>query len=355
MTALGLALALAAVVVLTGVAANFERAFLAIYESREIDLIVVRAGIGNQLSSTLDESLAERLRTIEGVAAVDRSLMDTFSFEEANLAAVLANGWESGGLLTESLRVIEGRMLKPGDTNAVLLGRVLALNLDKNANEQLDIFGQPFDVVGVFESDSLFENGGLVMPLETLQRMMGREGQVTGFVIRSEERGARAIDALRRRIEAEIGGVAATPARDYVQSDIQIRLAKSMSWVTTAVALALGSLGMLNTMMMAVFERTREIGVLRALGWRRSRVMRLIVGEALILGGLGSLIGLFLGALGTVALSRVPTARGFIAPNLPLGSVVLALLLGLLLSFLGGLYPAARAARLDPTEALRSE
>src|SRR6185312_9185987 len=102
-------------------------------------------------------------------------------------------------------------------------------------------------------------------------------------------------------IEARLPSVAAVPARDYVQGDIQIRLSKTMAWATSLVALVLGSVGVLNTMMMAVFERTGEIGVLRALGWRRVRVLSLIMGESLTLGLAGSLLGVLLGFAGVRA------------------------------------------------------
>jgi putative ABC transport system permease protein len=209
--------------------------------------------------------------------------------------------------------------------------------------------------VGIFESESLFENGALIMPLAALQKMMGREGQVTGFLITAASSSSEFLNDLRRRIEAAIPGTAATPARDYVVADTQIRLAKAMAWVTAAVSLILGAVGMLNTMLMSIFERTREIGLLRAVGWRRRRVLALVLGEALVIALAGTLLGGVLAALGLRALTLFPTARGFIDPNLPPEVLVIALLMGVGLSLLGGLYPAARAAALDPTEALRYE
>jgi putative ABC transport system permease protein len=355
LTILGLGIAIAAVVALLGIAWGFERSFLKIYEAKGVDLVVVRAGVSDRLASNLDASIGDRLRKIAGVRAVAGSLMDVVSFEEANLVSVLVSGWEPGSILFRGIRILSGRALEPGDRRAALLGRVLALNLGKKAGDPIRVAGEPFHVVGVFESDSLFENGGLIIPLAELQKMMGREGYLSGFVVAADEPDRRSVERLRARIETEVPGVAAVPARDFVEGDIQIRLAKAMAWATSVVAMILGSVGVLNTMMMSVFERTVEIGILRALGWRRWRVLALILGEAVTLGGTGALAGLALGYAGVQALALSPSASVFVTPNLPPEVLAAALVVGVSLSLLGGLYPALRGAALDPTEALRHE
>jgi putative ABC transport system permease protein len=234
-----------------------------------------------------------------------------------------------------------------------MLGRVLALNPGKKVGQTASIAGEPFRVVGIYESASLFESGGLVVPLRELQRMMGRQGSVTGFVVVARPD----LDprALGRAIEAKVRGTAAVPARDYVRGNVQIRLARAMAGATIAVALALGSIGLLNTMAMAVSERTGEIGLLRALGWRRTRIIALLMGEAAALGLLGVVVGSGLAVIGMRALMLSPTSRGFIDPALPPAAFAIALAMGALLGMLGGLYPAIRASRLEPTEALRHE
>ena len=355
LTTVGLAVAISAVLILVGISWNFQQSFMAIYQTKGIDLVVVRAGSSTQLSSSLDSRMADRLRKIEGVAEVSPSLVDTVSFEDKNLVAVLVNGWMPASNLFRGVRIIEGRGIREGDQNVVMLGRVVAITLEKKAAEPLQIAGVPFQVIGIFESDSWFENGGIVMPLETLQKMMGKEGQVTGFLVHSASPDPKFINELRQRIEKTISGVAATPARDHVQSDTQIRLAKAMAWTTAAVALVLGSVGMLNTMLMSIFERTREIGILRAVGWRRRRVLQLVLGEALVIALMGTALGMLLAMAGLRAITSAPTARGFINPNLPPEVLLIALAMGIGLSLLGGLYPAVRAASLEPTEALRYE
>jgi putative ABC transport system permease protein len=353
LTVLGVGVGIAAVVILTGISWGFERSMAAIYRSRGIDLVVVRAGLSDQLSSNLDERLGETIRAAPGVEAVAPSLMDAVSFEEANLASVLADGWEPGGLLIRGLRLVDGRALEPGDTRSAMLGRILAMNLGKKVGDPVSIAGEPFRVVGIYESDSLFENGGLVVPLRELQRMMGRQGMVTGFVVVAKP--DTDVKALGKAIESKIAGVAAVPAHDYVQGNVQIRLARSMAGATIGVALVLGSIGLLNTMAMAVFERTGEIGLLRALGWRRRRIVALLMGEAAALGLLGVVAGSVLALVGIRAVLLSPTSRGFIDPHLPPAAFAIGLGMGICLAVLGGLYPAIRASRLEPTEALRHE
>jgi putative ABC transport system permease protein len=183
--------------------------------------------------------------------------------------------------------------------------------------------------------------------------MMGRQGMVTGFVVVAKPD----VDprALGKAIESSVPGVAAIPARDYVQSNIQLRLARAMAGATIGVALVLGSIGLLNTMAMAVFERTAEIGLLRALGWRRKRIIALLMGEAATLGLLGVAAGSVLAVIGMRAMMLSPTSRSFIDPVLPWSAFAIGLGMGVLLGVLGGLYPAIRASRLDPIEALRHD
>ncbi len=355
LTVLGLSVGIAAVMMLTGIAWGFERSFLSIFRAKGIDIVIVRAGISNQLSSNLDAHLIGKIRGVGGVADVVPSLADTVSFEDRNLVSVLANGWEGGSRLFRGIRLLEGRSLRQGDGRVVMLGRVLRLNLDKGVGDKISIAGEAFRVVGIFESDSLFENGGLIVPLGELQRMMGREGQVTGFVVAAKSSARADVEALGRRIEREVAGVAAVPARDYIQGDIQIRMSKMMARATTAVAMVLGSIGLLNTMVMAVFERTGEVGLLRALGWKRRRVLALILGEALVLGLLGALLGTVLAYAGVHGLLMFPSARSFVDPDFPPAVLGIGLAMGVGLSLLGGVYPALRAASLDPTEALRHD
>jgi putative ABC transport system permease protein len=121
------------------------------------------------------------------------------------------------------------------------------------------------------------------------------------------------------------------------------------------MALVVGGLGMMNTMVMSVFERTREIGVLRALGWRQWRVLWMILRESVVLtllgGAVGSLVGIFFGLL----LNALPSVQGWMQLEYNAGLFAQALVTALGLGVVGGIYPAWWASNLRPVEALRYE
>lgn len=363
LTVLGVAVAVAAFTSLHGIADGFERSLLNVYERRGVDLIVVRAGAKERLTSALPEALADRLAALPGVRKVSASLIDVGTFEEQQLIGVLVQGWPLDSLLFNELRFREGRPIQAGDRRAAMIGSVLARNLGKNLGDPIELLGEEFRIIGIFESFSIYENGSAIMPLLELQEIMGRPGQVTAFMIILEsvpEQSALAAD-VRRRIEElrSASGqplrLAALPATDFVSSTFQIRLAQAMAWVTTTIALVIGAIGILNTMLMSLYERTREIGLLRALGWRKARVMRMVLYEAVFISLLGAALGVNGGALLARGLSAAPEVSGFIEGTIAGPVMAKALLIALAIGLLGGAYPAYRAARLLPSVALRHE
>jgi putative ABC transport system permease protein len=364
LTILGIAVAIGTVVTLRGVSHGFEQSFRANFEHRRIDLVVVAAGIPDQLGSNLDEEIGPRIERIAGVRRVSSGLLELAEIERSDsVISILVNGWRPGGAQFDELEIVAGRAIRPEDSRAIMLGVTLAENLGKGAGDTVTMQKKQFDVVGVYRSFDIFENGGAVVPLATLQRLMFRAGRVTGFTVELEptEDKKTLADAVRRRIEALVDaegkpcGITAQPTRDYVSGTIYIRMAKGMAWITSGIALIVGSIGILNTMIMAVMERTKEIGILQALGWVRARVLGLVLGEALLLSLAGAAVGIGAAMLVLRWLAGVPQTSGFVSGGLSPVVIAEGLGLTLLMSLIGGVGPAYRASRLQPTEALRHE
>jgi len=364
LTILGVAVAIATVVTLRGVSYGFERSFRANFERRGIDLIVVAAGIPDQLRSDLNQDIGPRIEQIDGVRQVSAGLLELVDIDrDDSVMSIMVNGWRPGGAQFDELEIVSGRAIRPDDSRAIMLGVTLAENLHKGVGDTVTMQRESFNVVGVYRSFDIFENGGAVVPLAALQDLMARPRSVTGFTVElkpTENKEALA-KVVRQRIEALADaqgkpyGISAQPTRDYVNGTIYIRMANGMAWVTSGIALIIGSISILNTMIMAVMERTKEIGILRAVGWVRGRVLSMVLGEALLLSSTGAAIGIGVALLVVRWLAGVPQTSGFI--NGRLSPVVIAEGLGLtlLMALIGGVGPAYRAAEMQPTEAIRHE
>ena len=355
LTVTGLAVAVAAMVALVGVATGFERSFLEYYTQRGVDFVVQRSGPGTEpLNDSLPQQLGERLASVPGVKQVDGRLVDAISFEKSNIIGVIINGWLVDSPLFDRLKIRQGRRLLSAESRAAMVGRVLAAILDKQVGDEIEIYAEPFKIVGIYESPTVFENGGVVVPLEELQRVMHRPNEVTGFSIIAQHPIDEAeLARVQQRIEGLQPNLKVTRAVDFVHNLNQIRLCRAVAWLSSSIALIIGVIGMLNTMIMSVFERIHEIGLLRAIGWRNSRIVRMVIGESILLSVGGAILGSCVGLALVKILSHLPNAAGLIAGTVDLPVIAQAFLLALTMGVIGALYPAIWSARLLPTEALR--
>lgn len=357
LTLCALSTAVAAVVALVGIANGFTRSFAAMYEGHGVDLVVSRKGAADRLSSEMAQSAADAITNVGGVQDTAGLLLETLSLEEAGVYGIPTMGIQPDACLLQQYRVQEGRGFRPADRKAVLLGVQLALRLERGVGSQIVLFEEEvFEVVGVFESYSAWENSSMVMPLSELQRLTGRPSQITyvNVILEppvSSERVARVAEA----IETMDNRLLALPTEDFVETDTRMRLASGMAWMTSSIALLIGCIGLFNTMMTSVYERTREIGVLRAIGWRQSRVVRMVLAEAGLLSIAAAIIGSVAGVVLTWGMSRAPLVAGAISPAVGWDVIAQGMGIAVVIGLLGAAYPAYHAARLVPTEALRHE
>jgi len=356
LTATAVAIAVGSVVSLVGIANGFKDSFMDFYQSADVDMVVTRSGSQRRLTSTLDESLSERIRVLPGVREVVPGLADVVSFSEANLFVVPVSGLLPETHVFEHFHVTDGRPLLKSDLKTVMLGIDLSETLNKPVGSVLEVVeSEPFTVVGVFESSNVFENGSIVMPLSDLQVLMGRDGQISGVSISLEEPGnPNVVQTLTDQIMALESGLSVRTTREHVESLTEIQMAIAVAWLTSTVAIIIGTLGTLNTMFMSIQERIKEIGILRALGWERRRVVLMILGESVTISCIGGIVGALAAILMVRLLTQVPAVNGLIQGRLDGFVIAQGIGVALLVGFFGGLLPAVSASRMTPAEALQN-
>ena len=361
LTVAALTTAMTAIVALLGVCNGFKRAFSDVYGAHGIDIVVSRQGSADRLSSAVDVEVVSRLAELPAINRVAGVLLETLSLEEQGVYGVptmglvpdswLLDDYESAGTGTADDASVQ---FSQGRAPELLVGQNLAQRLAIRPGDQLSLFDEPFRVAGVFRSRSVWENGSLILPLEQLQRLTGRDGKVTYInVVLHRGSGQPDPEAATAAIEALDSRLLALATADFVRTDTRLKLADAMAWMTSLVAVVIGGVGTLNTMLTSVHERTREIGILRAIGWPRRRIVLMILAESLCLAATAAVIGC-LAAVGlTWLLSQTAAGGGLLVPviDLPIMATGLALATGI--GLLGAWLPARRAARLQPTAAFR--
>jgi putative ABC transport system permease protein len=279
---------------------------------------------------------------------------------------VLIQAWLPTNFGFDDMELLSGRALTAADQgqHRAVLGSKLADNMNKKVGDTITILQQKFEIVGVFKTISVFETGGVVVLMSDYQELSGRKGKVTGFSLRvkkSETTADADVEAVRQQLLAlQVGTgkrqkLSAERPQKYLDNAAHLKLVRAMAWMVSAIGILIGVISMLNTMVMSVLERTQEIGILRAVGWPRGRVVRMVLLEAVTLGVVSALVG----AVGAFAVTHLlalsPTVNGFIEGGFPLTVAAQGVAIAAMIGLLGGAYPAIRAAQLLPTEAIRHD
>lgn len=354
LTITGIGIGIAAVVALVSISWGFERTAQEIYSARGTDLIVSKVTSQTPIPPLFDQSAAAAVERLPHVERVSANLADMISIEEAPM--VLVFGWPPASYHWDHLQVVEGSPMTGAEGRKVLLGRLASEMLGKKVGDRLQVLTGEFVVAGIFESPSLVENSAVIMPLEAMQEATESRGLIRHVNVRLKPgttAGQR--QEFTAALTNSLPGFRALSAGEFTESNVGIQGARAMSWATSALALAVGAVGVTNTILMSVFERIHEIGILLAIGWRRRRILKMILLESITLSLFGGLAGIA-GGIGAVRLIRLaPNVGPYIRPDIGLALVLVAMGIAVALGALSGLYPAWRASRLQPGEALRYE
>ena len=370
LTILGITIGIWALVVFSSMA-NKINALVEGGSQYYADKILVTDGSAFGTSPMSLES-ADAIRDLDGVAAVDAQIQllwdlePSVSFSIPDMVIGAIPGADEG-LEAFELQLATGRMLTAEDEgNLVVLGSGLAAEYGVAAGDTVDIRGHQFEVIGTLQPTLTAPDTTGIVPLAAAQELFietlpplitdaVEPGELVNQVVVYPEAGAD-VDVVAARIQDSVANSATLTGAEFdEQIGASTAIFNAIIIGVAIISLVVGGLSVINTMAMSVAERTREIGIRRAIGGSRGRIIRALVAEAGLIGFIGGLIGLGLGALVVVLANEAGRAGGTVLFDLTLETALFAVAFSTILGILAGVIPAWSAARLDPVAALRYE
>jgi putative ABC transport system permease protein len=267
-----------------------------------------------------------------------------------NMLSVI--GINSNDLSMDDISITNGSAFS--SDNEVIIGQSAAKSMNKTVGDTITISNETFKIVGIYETGNFMDDRGVVMSLSKLQSLTGDTGEVSLILVKATD-GSNANNiqtTIKEKYPNELTTSSSLSGMDRMNRGLET--ISSGAWAVSLLALLMGGIIVIVTMTKAVTERTREIGVLRAIGWTKLRILTMIIGESLLLSLIAILIGLIMG-IGIVEIISSARIMPNIAPAFSMLLIFKGVGVALLLGLLGGIYPAYRASRLSPTEALRYE
>ena len=353
LTGVAVAIGILTVVALGVLTSSLRETALSILRTGRADFSVAQEGVSDLLYSSVDATDLETVQSTPGVESAIGVLVDVAKLD-ADHQLFLKLGVPPESLAEFGVRVVEGRAYAAGSTDEIMLGYAAAADLGVHVGGTIDIDGDLYTVTGIFSTGQVFGDSASMLPLTTLQAEERKPGSMTLLFVRT--RPGADIDAVRAAIEAGRPQLATVRTQsDFGRVDRNLILINAANFGGTILALTIGAVGVMNTTLLSFFERTREFGVLRAVGWSRRRVLVLVIGEAAMVCLIGAAVGVLLGYVAVQLLAQLPELVGVFHPEFNADVFGRALGFAGLMTLLGASYPAVRAARLQPLEAMRHE
>jgi putative ABC transport system permease protein len=349
LTVAGVAIGVGLIVALLSITAGVKKTAGELIHVGRSDFGLFQQGASDLTRSVLPDSLLAKVRADPGVANAAQIFIRVGKVE--NQDEFLLFGFKQGELTDQRNVIVEGR--RPQGDEA-LLGDLAAKELHLHPGQNLHVGKHAFRIAGIYHSGDRFVDLGATLPIAVVQRLAERPHEVTTIGVTVKP--GQTPKTVAKRLENTFPGVVAVvEPGQAVRIDTSSRLIITAGWIFSLLALIIGGIGVTNTMAMSVFERIREIGIMRAVGWSSRRIAGLIVSEALGICVIALGLGLLGGWAAAVLLTRNSSLSSLAQADFTAGVFAWGLAFALGVGLLGALYPAWRAISLTPIEALRRE
>lgn len=351
--AFAVAIAVMTVVALAVTSSGLEQSATAIITVGKADFTVTQKGASDILSSTIDTQQLAQIRRTPGVASAVGVLVETQKINAYN-PVFIEIGINPGDLAAFGVSVVAGHPYTETAPNQVMLGWRAAANLGLGVGDQFKANGTTNTVVGIYSTGNAFGDAGAMFPLPAIQGYNRVPGIVTLAFVKVTPGASPA--AVASRVDHDLPELTTIrTAAQFGRADPSLTYLQAAVNGSTVLAIIIGAVIVGNTMLLSLFERTREFGLMRAVGWTRRRTVALLLGESLLLATVGAALGVLLSFAVTAILADLPALKGVLHPNFTEGAFWRALLTAAVMTLLGSLYPTVRAARLSPLKALSYE
>ena len=354
LTAGAVAIGVMAVVALGTLTSSLEQSATGFLKAGNADFTIAQKHTDSLLNSLISSDDIASIAKVDGVEDSIGALIELDKYD-AGHPTVVQVGLAPDAQKRFGVVVLEGRSYAAQSETEVMLGYTLAESIDKKTGDTLTMDGHQYRVTGLYRTNGVsYGNSTMMFPLAALQGRYQAAGQVTlGFVKLAP--GASSAQ-VRQSIDTKFPQLATVNSEtDFGRVDNTLVLISAGNTGGSILAAVIAITGVLNTSLLSFFERIREFGVLRSIGWTRRRIVSLVLGESLIVSLVGATIGVFLGWVAINLLQNLPELRGVFHPIYTASIFTRSLVFAIGVAFLGAIYPALRAAFLSPVEAMRRE
>lgn len=313
------------------------------------DFVILDRDAPDLIISRVDIATKNDIENINGVYSVSAMTFSLTRLKDRPFVIII--GANPNEHAIKQFNITNGRTLQPNDKGKIIIGRTMSAGEGLNVGNTVNIHDSSLEIVGIYETGNPIHDGGGVIPLNEARYIFGMENEASMLSVKVED--LNQLGDIRSQVENRFPQLITLKGPEVAAQQQDVQIIQGGSSLIALIAIVVSSIVVMNTMVMSVMERTREIGVLRAIGWKKRKIISMVLKEALTISIVGGVLGIVL-AIGVVNV-LVQAAELPIALPITADLVILIFLIAIIVGVLGGFYPAWRASKMSPMEALSRE